>query len=139
MKFVAEIVKTDSGVVISPVWNSDADEVAKLKQNTRYKFEVKQPRNLEFHKKYFALMRLGFSNQDWSKNFDDYREVMLKRAGFYRTINTPYGTEYKTENISFDNMDQSKFESVYDGVLEVICGDLGISDNIVNENLENFF
>ena len=59
MKFSGEIEKTDGGVVIRPLYSSDQEALGKLKQNTQYKFEVKQERNYMFHKKFMALMNLS--------------------------------------------------------------------------------
>ena len=84
MQFEAQVEKTDNGVVVRPLYSSDAEELAKLKQGTNYKFKVSQERNAPLHRKFFALLNLGYENQEFHNNFEDYREVMIMKAGFYK-------------------------------------------------------
>ena len=138
MKFVAEIKKTDYGVIIKPCYGSDAEELKKLKQNTQYRFEVKQPRNPRFHRYFMALMQLGYANQEQYNNFDHYRKVMIMKAGFYETIETSKGTIWLPISISFDKMDESEFNEVFEKVLVVIAEQLETAPQDIRDNLNLF-
>jgi len=135
MIFYAQIVKP---LKLVPIFNSDLEEIVKLKQNTDYKFEVVHPRNYEFHKKFFALINLGFENQDKYKDFTEYRTIKTMQAGFFRMIITEKGKVFIPESISFASMDEIEFEEVYKKVLEVICYETGLTGKEIAEELVNF-
>ena len=51
---------TPMGLV--PMYDSDFDEKRKLKEGEKVLCHISRPRNYEFHKKFFALVRLTFDN-----------------------------------------------------------------------------
>lgn len=124
---------------IIPLFDSDEDQLRKLKSNKEYKFTVTSPRNYKFHKKFFALINLCFDNQEKYTCIEHLRGVLTMRAGFYETILTEKGTLYWPKSISFDKMDELEFESLYSKVLDQVCLMIGADkEDIVNE-LINFF
>lgn len=135
MIFYAQIVKP---LKLVPVFNSDLDEIVKLKQNTDYKFEVVHPRNYEFHKKFFALINLGFENQDKYKDYTEYRTIKTMQAGFFKMLITEKGKVFIPESISFASMDEIEFEGVYKKVLDIICSEAGLTSKEIAEELINF-
>lgn len=44
---------------LKPMYDEDYDEKKKLKIGEVYEAEIRQPRNLRFHRKYFALLVRG--------------------------------------------------------------------------------
>lgn len=127
---------TISGLV--PIYPSDQDEKRKLKLGNDYIVEVTNPRNIGFHKKFFALLNIGYENTDLDMPFDTYRKYILMKAGYVKTYQTPKGVFYDAESISFANMPQDKFEEVYSRVLDKIIKDLGCSSEDVEKQLINF-
>ena len=51
---------TDLGLV--PMYDSDYEEKKRLKVGDTVLCDIKKPRNYEFHKKFFALVRLTYEN-----------------------------------------------------------------------------
>ena len=51
---------TAQGLV--PIYDSDLDEKKKLREGDTVMCSIRKPRNYEFHKKFFALVRLTFDN-----------------------------------------------------------------------------
>jgi len=135
MKFHAEI---DLQGRIKPLYDSDYEVLKKLKKNTPLKFEVKQERNYQFHKKTMALFNLGFENQEKINSFDNYRKIMTMKAGFFTTEVTDKGVVYFAKSISFANMDNSEFEDLYSKLIHVIAKDLNLNDTEVRQNIESF-
>lgn len=132
MIFYAQISKPD--LRLKAINSSDLDEIVRLRQNTDYKFELTHPRNYNFHKKFFALINLGFANQDKVKDFTEYRTIKIMQAGFFRMIITEKGKVFIPESISFASMDELEFEKVYKTVLDIICSETKLtSDEIQNE------
>jgi hypothetical protein len=89
MKF--ECIKTLGGFI--PATDLDKEKSDKLPIGEAYEFEVKLIRNYEFHKKFFALLKIGMEN---SKNIDApninvYKEYALLKSGLYTSYQTTKG------------------------------------------------
>jgi hypothetical protein len=127
---------TINGLV--PLYSSDLDEKRKLKIGETYQVEVKRPRNYQFHKKFFALLNIGWENTDVEMPFDTYRRWVTMRAGFYKVYHTPKGELYEPESIAFSNMDEDTFSEVYERVLSIILKDTGADKPDVEAMLIDF-
>jgi hypothetical protein len=64
------LVKTQSGA-LAPFDDADAQRMAKIKTNEVVRAEITKPRNLLFHKKFMALVRLVFENQERYNSIED--------------------------------------------------------------------
>ncbi len=122
-----------------PLYPSDWEERRKLKIGKDYQVEIKHPRNIDFHRKFFALLNLCYENYETEMPFDTFRRWLIMRAGFVKSFSTDRGTFYDAESISFANMDQKQFEEVYSRVLDVVIKLLGLTEEDITENLLNFF
>ena len=127
---------TINGLV--PLYSSDLDEKRKLKIGETYQVEVKRPRHYQFHKKFFALLNIGWENTDVEMPFDTYRRWVTMRAGFYKVYHTPKGELYEPESIAFSNMDDDTFSEVYERVLSIILRDTGADKPDVEMMLNDF-
>jgi hypothetical protein len=127
---------TINGLV--PLYSSDLEEKRKLKIGETYQVEVKRPRNYQFHKKFFALLNIGWENTDVEMPFDTYRRWVTMRAGFYKVYHTPKGELYEPESIAFSNMDDDTFSEVYERVLSIILKDTGADKPDVEAMLIDF-
>lgn len=136
MEFYATIAKPSNRLIA--INDSDLEEIKKLKQNTEYKFSVIHPRNYLFHKKFFALLNLGFQNQEKIQHFEEYRAIKTMQAGFFRLVVTEKGKVYLPESISFASMDELEFEQVYKKVLELITSEINVSSKDIEQELLNF-
>ena len=121
-----------------PLYPSDYDEKRKLKIGKDYEVEIKHPRNILFHKKFFALLNLCYENYETNMPFDPtFRRWLIMRAGYVNAYTTDRGIFYDAQSISFGNMDEMQFQEVYSRVLtEVIkllkCTEQEIMDNLIN-------
>jgi len=107
----------------------------KLEIGEEIEIDITSKRNVQFHRKFFALIKLAFDNQDYYKDMEDLRTDLIKIAGFY-TSRTNYITgeiETKNDSISFSNMDNEQFQEVYNKVLQVVSEFL----NTEKEDLQN--
>lgn len=134
MEFYAQIINRK----LVPEFDSDNEQLSKLKAGTTYRFEVKAPRNYQFHKKFFALVNLCFQNQEEFADFEDLRAVLIMKAGFYKAIRTDKGTIYLPKSISFATMDNIEFEHVYSRVLDEVCKMVGSNSKDIENELLNF-
>jgi len=107
------------------------DLVGKIKPGDGVWVDIKRPRSLPFHKKFFALLNLGFDHwepeeatykgQVIQKDFDRFRGDILILSGHYDAVFDINGNvKLKPKSISFSNCDEDEFNSVYQQVLTVI-------------------
>lgn len=116
---------TETGLV--PMYDSDYDEKHRLKVGENVLCTITKPRNYEFHKKFFALIRLTFENLPehlhhmmniWSE--EDLLECIKLDLGLSTTV-WHEGRQYiKSGSISFAAMDNTEFEGFYRRTIEII-------------------
>lgn len=116
---------TDTGLI--PKYDSDGDEKHRLAVGEDVLVEIKRPRNYEFHKKFFALIRLTFDNLPerlhhmlnvWSE--EDLLVCIKLDLGLATTIYHGGRECIKLGSISFAAMDNTKFEQFYNRALDLI-------------------
>ena len=113
------VKNTLSGLI--PLYDSDFEEKKKLKLNETYSVEITRPRNVLFHRKYFALLNLAFENQDLFITFENLRKEVIKYAGYYEEYKTLKGEiEFRAKSIKFSKMNADEFEKLYSASMTVI-------------------
>src|SRR5512147_754375 len=118
------VQNTEAGLL--PLYDSDDFEKRKLKIGTDYKVEIKKARNYQFHKKYFALIKLAWLTMP--EKFDsqyphpeNLRKALQIEAGYFETSYTLDGTQLiESKSIAFDELDEYGFQELYNKVLDVI-------------------
>ena len=121
-----------------PLYPSDYDQKRKLRLGTDYEVEIKNPRNVGFHRKFFALLNIGHENTQLDMPMDAYRRYITIKAGYYNAYQTPKGLYYDAKSISFASMTQDEFEDVYSRVLDKIIEDIGADKKDIEEMLIEF-
>lgn len=123
------LAKAMSGLV--PADQNTADYLAKVKLGSVLHGSFVKARNPKFHRKAFALLSMAFDL--WTpceveskygtpeKNFDRFRKDLTILAGFFKTTIRLDGTvRIEAESLSFGNMDNNRFEEVYQKFITVI-------------------
>lgn len=123
-------VKTPNGTLISADTQTQ-EAIRKLKIGKALKGEFKQMRDINNHRRMFALFNFAFDLWDApelehkgepvQKNFDRFRKDMTILAGFY-DVHVNIKGEIRTEakSLSFGSMKEEEFQRVYKGILDVI-------------------
>ena len=116
---------TDMGLV--PMYDSDYEEKKKLHTGDNVLCDITRPRNYEFHKKFFALIRLVFDNlpEYIADTFNIYSEEDMLNAfkidlGLYTIINVGNQQLVKLGSISFAKMDNTEFERFYNRSIDIV-------------------
>lgn len=112
---------------LRPCSDTDATLKHKLKIGSVYEAEIKEVRNYQFLRKYFALIRCGFafltpSQQEFIKSPENLRKTLQIAAGYcevYYSIKRKEWVE-ESKSIAFENMTESEFAEVYEGVRLVL-------------------
>jgi len=127
------VVKKDYGFF--PVNDNDLEVCKKFVEGEVYRCEIKKPRNIKFHRKFFALLQYVFENQDKYDNAEDLRvEIELKAGNYTEHITTKGKMIYIPKSIAFEKMDNIEFEKLYNKAVDVILKDFIIGDT--KENIE---
>jgi hypothetical protein len=133
------VIKTQTG--LKPAYDSDYEVYSKIPLNEVFEIEYKKPRNIGFHRKYFALIKLAFENQTDYRNLNDLRRDISIVAGYYdEVVNKVTGEVYKMpKSISFSQMDEIEFSELYERTKDVICKWLGVNDESIEEEIHQYF
>ena len=109
-----------------------------LAQGELVTLELKRPRNLQFHQKFFAMLSIILANQDYYKSIDDLLDVCKLAVGHCRTIRTKQGDVKIPMSISFAALDDSSFADFYDRVIVWVCTEVipGLKRGDLDEAVE---
>jgi hypothetical protein len=127
-----------SGFALFPAYPSDSDLMAVMVEGEVWSCEVKKSRNYKNHKRFFALLKLGFEAQNSFTAFDWFREFILIKSGNFESCQTPDGFMYRAKSISFAAMDDLEFSDLFRDVQNAIIREHKITAEQINENLEIF-
>ena len=136
---------TDIGLI--PMYDSDLDEKHRLRIGDNVLCTIKRPRNYEFHKKYFALLRLTVANlphliQQQMQIFteEDLLDCLKIDLGLFTTRLHGGRQIVKTGSISFAKMDNTEFEKFFsrsvDAILRIYLR--GTDRQALIEEVENY-
>ena len=124
------VISTPRGLV--PLGDDDYEEKKKLKLGQTYSVEVKVARNVDFHRKYFALISYAweFLNEQETERFrtkENFRKYVEVAAGHCDVIFHPRLQEYVEipKSISFGKMDNAEFSDLYKRVKDIIFSIIG--------------
>jgi hypothetical protein len=95
---------------------------------------VRQPRNGKFHRKFFAMLDVAYSNHEWPEleskwgrvrtSAEMFRKYVIVKAGHYEPDLTPHGEiRVQPKSIAWAKMDEAEFSKLYSDVLDVILAE----------------
>ena len=133
------VVNTPRGLV--PCGDDDYEAKRKLKVGQTYTVEIRVARNVDFHRKYFALIAYAWEylserEVEAFRTKEGFRKSLEITAGHYEPI---YDLETQTfvhvpKSISFGSMDNTEFSDLYEKVKDVIFSIIG--DRVTREEFE---
>jgi len=119
------VKKTLTGLIPASRNEFDKLQEAKLKLNEYYQVKITKPRNIMFHRKFMALINLGYENQERFSDFEQFRKWVIIMSGYYIEIIEENEIFKIAKSISFANMDQIDFEKLYNAAIDVILKLIG--------------
>lgn len=140
MKFY--LVKTKAGFI--PADEEDREIIKSIAYGEIVESDSSDQRSVGHHRKFMKMIRLCWENQPEHLDGrfptpDDLRYELTRRAGFYTSyVDFKGNTVYRPESISFSNMGQTRFEELYDRVLDVACKELYFDKTEMLEMLQEF-
>jgi hypothetical protein len=123
------LVKDLSG--LKPLGSDDLELMKTIPMGSLLECEFSKKRNPQFHRKFFALLNLGYEywqpeEMEWRgfksvKNFEVFRNQITVLAGFFEVAAGVDGkVKVIPKSISFARMDDIEFNKLYSKVLDVI-------------------
>lgn len=133
---------------LTPLTDEDYEAKKRLKMGDIVRCQIKRPRNLRFHKKFFALLSLTYDNipHEVAELFDiSSKEGMLDviklALGHYDTYEIAGKTLLRLRSIAFENMDNTAFEVFYARTVDFILHNLllGLDQKTLEEEIKHHF
>lgn len=143
-------IKQAGGLMV-PANDMESDRLARFKTGEVYEVDIKLSRNASFHGKVFKFFNFCFEHWDADKTvkyqcptsqFNTFREHLTVLAGFYiSTVNLNGEVRIRAESLSYAQMDQERFEFVYQALIQAAIKQLfgRDDDNEVYNKLVGFF
>ena len=123
---MADVWLINSGNGLVPASPEDSEALGHMKLGERVRAKITRPRNPQFHRKFFALMKVGYDAFDppeiiGQKNFDQFRKDVIIRAGYYEQwVRLDGSIQTVAKSISFGKMSQEDFEKLYSACIDVL-------------------
>lgn len=125
---------------------SDFEALAKYKNGESYEVKIKKPRNLQFHKKFFALLNCTIyhmpeSMERYFPNIYCLLDWLKLEAGIRETRYNPDGTIFFVPgSISFASMNEETFADFYNKCTTLILGHIlsGIDQRTLEDEIIHF-
>lgn len=123
------LIKTPTGLI--PMGHDSTEKYQKLKQGQVYRIELTRPRNPKFHRKFMALIGIGFDAWEppqrehcglvLMKNFERFRKDVVIATGRYDAhVNLRGEARLEAHSIAFGNMAEDEFEQLYSDAIDVL-------------------
>ena len=129
MKSVFKVYYINDKKVLIPADQDSQDWILKQPAGREIMVQVKTPRNINHHKKFFAMLNMVFDNTEKFKTADELLNALKFMSGQCEQRFSPKTGEmyYVTKSISFESMTQDEFSIFYntciDNILKYIIPD----------------
>lgn len=115
--------------------NEDSEKyINNLKMQDVITADFKKPRNYQFHKKWFALVKYAyehwqpseFEESKWKgvvpqKSFDRFRKDIIIMSGHYNAVYRLDGTiRIEAKSMAFGSMNEEQFNELYNATFDLI-------------------
>jgi hypothetical protein len=113
-----------------PADEYSTEKLSELVSPGPYRVKLSQPRNLAFHRKFFALLNIAY--EAWQPDLahlgeqvhasrERFRKDLVILAGYYDSIYSLDGSiKLEPKSISFARMDETEFSRLYSAVIDVV-------------------
>lgn len=140
------LVRTSLG--LQAFSDEDYEELKKVKVGSVVKAKIVMPRNVKFHRKFFALINAAWDclteqQRTNLRSKEAFREQLLIVSGFSEPVFDLNGNKFleRAKSISFAKMDEPAFNEVYSRVLDTILTILvanRVTEDEFNYILQNY-
>ena len=119
--------------VLHPSGDEAIRSFEKMKTGKDYIADVKMPRNIENHKRYFSLVNTMF---DMQEKYDDpqiFRKVLQIEAGHFDLVDKldGRGSYLIPKSIAFEKMPEDEFKDLYNRLIDIGVGKFGVDRDTI--------
>lgn len=134
--------------VLTPMFPEDGEALSMLHSGREYMVSISVPRNVKFHRKFFALLGICYDNmpdyirkRDHIHSIDTLLYAIKIAAGHFDNISVNGREIPVPRSISFAKMDNAQFERFYNRALDIILETylVGTSRSDIIEEIESQF
>lgn len=128
-----DVLLVKSNVGFLPATDESREWYSKLKMGATIEAKVTQPRNPLFHRKMFALFKLGFDHwaetaprmeykgEEVHPDFERFRKDITILAGkWHSTVNLKGEVRIEADSLKYGSMTNEAFEELYSAVIGVL-------------------
>lgn len=106
---------------LAPYSAIDLEALDGIASDEVVKVTITRPRNVKFHRLFFALLKLVYDAQSRYPTMDHLLDAIKIGIGHYDTLELPDGhVVVKPRSISFAKMDERGFRQFYDAVVKFV-------------------
>ena len=133
------LVKQLNGSLL-PAYDSDKELMSSIKVGEIYKYKFSKPRNIKFLRKFFALIKLVYENQEHYRSIEHLRRDLTIESGYYDVrVNKFTGEQIiEPKSISFASMDEIEFGKLYSKFLVTVIRVFGWDGEEIENNIADF-
>ena len=119
---------------------SSEDIISELPAGVVFKIQITQPRNVKFHRKFFALLKIILDNQSHFQNLDELLYAVKIRLGYSVPVQLKGMVGHMPKSISFSKMDEQAFSEFYERTLDFLITEVipGLNKEDLEQELEGF-
>ena len=138
MAKIAYVRKTLNALSASDAGSQDI--ISELPAGVVFKIQITQPRNVKFHRKFFALLKIILDNQSHFQNLDELLYAVKIRLGYSVPVQLKGMVGHMPKSISFSKMDEQAFSEFYERTLDFLITDVipGLNKEDLEKELEGF-
>jgi len=144
---MAEIFLAKRHGVLMPSSDADTEKLATFADGETIRADIKRPRNIKYHRKYFALLDVLFNifepepieykGQPVVKNRERFRKDLAIATGHHEmVVNIKGEVRAEAKSISFAAMDESEFTQLYSRTIQY--GLAKIAKGTSREQIDNW-
>ena len=122
-----------------PADDAASAALAKIKHGDEVQVEIKRPRNIRHHRKFFALMQLVYQNQEKYDSLEHLVAALKAAVGHCDFLPGKDGMLVAVpKSIAFHKMDQVSFNEFYDRCIDKIARHflLGVDSDALRAEVE---
>lgn len=105
---------------LMPVSVVDAELIRELRYGTSYKARITQMRNGQFHKLYFAMLKIAYDNQDMFTSQDDFLFYVKIGVGHTDRFFVDGQLYERPKSISFAKCDEIAFRAFFNKTVQFL-------------------
>lgn len=126
--------------MLEPIDDDGRRLLARMAPGRVVSVEIKRPRNVLFHRKFFAMLNLILQNQEHYTSIDDLLDVCKLRVGHVKVIQTKHGDVRVPKSISFAEMDETAFAEFYERAVDWMVAEVipGLDKAALEQELMEF-